>query len=65
MGNYTEGTSVPDGGRLDIDLRIRAVEAAIQLYANKTIASLGDYNTKFKELYTEIYNFYGTSKELH
>jgi hypothetical protein len=49
----------------DLDLRIKAVDAAIELYADKTVANFGDYNAKFKELYTEIYNFYGTSKELH
>ncbi len=42
----------------DEKLRMMAVQRAVELYNGKPTPNLKDLNEKFKELYTEIYNFY-------
>ncbi len=41
-------------------MRMEAVQRAVELYNGKPTPNLKDLNEKFKELYTEIYNFYVT-----
>jgi hypothetical protein len=51
----------------DLDLRVKAVEAATRMYSEKAIGNLKDYNEKFEQLINLIYKFYkdGINKELH
>ncbi len=48
------------------DLRIKAVDKAIELFVSKTFTNVKDMNIQLEQCYKQIYQFYnGNIKELH